>query len=201
MGNLTLRRNGGPFRETDDAALAQALAGQVSLAIHLSRLAQQARQEARQAAVLEERNRFARDLHDAMGQTFTGISIQLERAKAAVPTKMKRRKPVFEKRVTWHTQGWKRPASRSGLYAPIPVQGHFLRSPSTTWSGSIPSAQRFLRSAVFRERLFRLPSEMQDHLLRIVQEGLTNVLKHANARLRGGRPDLHPQRLTPVYLR
>ena len=37
----------------------------------------------RQAAVLEERNRMARDIHDTLAQGFTGVIVQLEAAKNA----------------------------------------------------------------------------------------------------------------------
>src|SRR5579871_4338460 len=43
------------------------------LAIQLTRLAEQAQD----AAVLEERNRMAREIHDTLAQAFTGIVIQL----------------------------------------------------------------------------------------------------------------------------
>ena len=37
----------------------------------------------RQTAVLEERNRMARDIHDTLAQGFTGVIVQLEAAKSA----------------------------------------------------------------------------------------------------------------------
>jgi PAS domain S-box-containing protein len=53
--------------------IARALATQASLAIQLSKLAD----EARQSAVLQERNRLAGEIHDSLAQSFTGISLQL----------------------------------------------------------------------------------------------------------------------------
>jgi signal transduction histidine kinase len=47
------------------------LATQASLAIHLTRLAK----SARQSAVLEERNQLAAEIHDALAQSFTAISM------------------------------------------------------------------------------------------------------------------------------
>src|SRR5262249_56507657 len=49
--------------------LAKALAHQATLAIQMARLAEQARQ----TAVLEERTRMAGEIHDGLGQAFTGI--------------------------------------------------------------------------------------------------------------------------------
>lgn len=64
----------------DETELARALAGQASLAIQLTRLADQARR----AAVVEERNRMAQEIHDTLAQGFTGILIQLEAAQDAL---------------------------------------------------------------------------------------------------------------------
>jgi GAF domain-containing protein len=52
--------------------LAQALAQQATLAIQLTKLAE----EAKQSAIFEERNRLAGEIHDTLAQTFTGISVQ-----------------------------------------------------------------------------------------------------------------------------
>jgi PAS domain S-box-containing protein len=64
-----------------EAELAQALARQASLAVQLTRLAQRGQQ----SAVLEERNRMAREIHDTLAQSFTGIVIHQEAAKRILP--------------------------------------------------------------------------------------------------------------------
>jgi GAF domain-containing protein len=74
------------FRFTDERdfhpeelEIVRALATHASLAIQLTRLAK----AARQSAVLEERNRLAGEIHDALAQSFTGISMQLGVARMA----------------------------------------------------------------------------------------------------------------------
>ena len=73
IGSFTLhdtdQRSYGP----EELELAQALAQQAVLAIQLTRLAE----HRRKAAVLEERNRIAREIHDTLAQSFTGILLQL----------------------------------------------------------------------------------------------------------------------------
>jgi signal transduction histidine kinase len=59
--------------DPEELEIARALAIQGSLAIYLTQLAK----TARQSAVLEERNRLAGEIHDALAQSFTGISMQL----------------------------------------------------------------------------------------------------------------------------
>ncbi|MFP5379159.1 MAG: sensor histidine kinase, partial [Vicinamibacteria bacterium] len=58
--------------------LLKALAQQAALAIQLTRLASRAQEQARQAAVLDERNRLAREIHDTLAQGFAAIAMQLQ---------------------------------------------------------------------------------------------------------------------------
>jgi signal transduction histidine kinase len=64
-------------------ALTEAMARQATLALHQSRLAEQSLNEARRQAVLEERNRLARDIHDTLAQGFAAILMQLQAAQRA----------------------------------------------------------------------------------------------------------------------
>ena len=64
----------------EDFDLTGALAHQAMLALQLMRLSQQSRQ----AAVMAERNRMARDIHDTLAQGFTGVIMQLEAVEEAM---------------------------------------------------------------------------------------------------------------------
>ena len=66
-------------------ALTEAVARQATMALHYSRLSEQARLENRRQAVLEERNRIARDIHDTLTQGFAAILMQLQAAQRSVP--------------------------------------------------------------------------------------------------------------------
>src|SRR6201984_3375309 len=68
-GRLTFRFTEERDFHPEELEIARALATQASLAIHLTRLAN----TARQSAVLEERNHLAAEIHDALAQSFTGI--------------------------------------------------------------------------------------------------------------------------------
>jgi signal transduction histidine kinase len=67
-------------------ALLDAMARQATLALHQSQLAEHSRLEARRQAVLEERNRLARDIHDTLAQGFAAILMQLQAAQRAAGT-------------------------------------------------------------------------------------------------------------------
>jgi signal transduction histidine kinase len=69
-------------------ALLDAIARQATLALHQNQLAEQSRAEALRQAVLEERNRLARDIHDTLAQGFAAILMQLQatqRSSASLP--------------------------------------------------------------------------------------------------------------------
>jgi signal transduction histidine kinase len=61
-------------------ALVEAIARHAALALHKSRLFEQKRAEERRKAILEERNRLARDIHDNLAQGFGAILMQLQAA-------------------------------------------------------------------------------------------------------------------------
>ena len=61
--------------------LIEAVARQAALALHHSRLVEHNRLEERRKAILEERNRLARDIHDNLAQGFAAILMQLQAAR------------------------------------------------------------------------------------------------------------------------
>src|SRR5207253_5486735 len=86
---FTLKRG---FRQ-EEIELTRALAHQATLAMQLTRLSAQSRE----SAVMAERNRMARDIHDTLAQGFTGVIVQLE---AAADAKSKRLAKEEQEHVT-----------------------------------------------------------------------------------------------------
>jgi signal transduction histidine kinase len=159
--------------------LAEALAGQATLAVQMARLGEQARQ----AAVLEERNRIARDIHDTLAQGFTGVVINLE---AATRTLKKDNIGLTLEHIE-HA----RSLAQAGL-AEARLSVGALR-PGALKRADLDDALRALLRrfeaggtihalCTVSGDKFALPEEVENELLRIAQEGMTNVLKHARAR-------------------
>lgn len=160
-----------------DLALAQALAHQAILAIQMSRLSEQARR----TAVLDERNRMAREIHDTLAQAFTGILMQLGSAE-----RLLERDPVLGQA---HLQSI-RDLAREGLaearrsvqaLRPQAMENRELADALAQRvqqlnSGQAPRLEFHLHGAPRG-----LLSDGEDHLLRIGQEALINALRHAQA--------------------
>ena len=80
-GYMSINRSRGQRFRREERDLAQALAQQATLGMQLSFVAEQSREK----AILEERNRIAREIHDTLAQGFTGIILQMDMAKYSLP--------------------------------------------------------------------------------------------------------------------
>jgi len=175
-GRLTFRFTEQRDFRPEELEIARALATQASLAIQLTRLAK----NARQSAVLEERNQLAGEIHDSLAQFFTGISMQLGAAKEVIQTGGDNGLSYIE-RATELAQFGLAEARRSA----------FSLQPSVIEdSGLIETLQKLVERSNIPGRLrcnFHsddvpeetvLPAVRQD-LLRIAQEAISNAVRHA----------------------
>jgi signal transduction histidine kinase len=165
--------------ECDEIELTKALAHQTMLAIQLMRLSQQSRE----AAIIAEWNRAARDIHDPPAQGFTGVIMQLEAAKGA----------TLQGDIVETTKR----IERAGELASSSL-GEAGRSVRALRPRSLRSGKLFLALADLLKRMAEgknlnvefqaegdersMPSDYEEGLFRITQEALTNAVKHANAR-------------------
>ncbi len=180
-----------PFRR-EEIELTQALAHQAMLALQLMRLSQQSRQ----AAVIAERNRMARDIHDTLAQGFTGVIMQLEAAKGATThgnlaetaNRIERagelaRSSLGEARRSVRAL---RPRSLRDGKLFLAIDDLFKRMTEGTGLNADFQADGDERS---------IPADCEEDLLRITQEALTNAVKHANARNFAATLSVHSNRI------
>jgi signal transduction histidine kinase len=158
--------------------LAQALANQAMLAIQLTRLSAQSRQ----SAVMAERNRIARDIHDTLAQGFTGVILQLEAVEEATSQRLAAKAGEHLTRAGELAREGLREARRS-VWALRPQSleekdlCEALKDLIQKLTAGTPVRAEFIVQGKPRE----LPPEWQENLLRIGQEVLTNALRHAQA--------------------
>jgi len=166
-----------PYRP-EEIELAQALAHQAMFAIQLNEFAKQSEQ----AAVLEERNRMARDIHDTLAQGLTGVIVQLQAAEDATSK-------GYKKEARNHLQN-AQALARDGLNEArrsVRALRPQALEDATFWEalkGLIKSATvgTLLQTDFqLRGELRELPPMTQENLLHIGQEALTNTLKYAQA--------------------
>lgn len=170
-------RERGPYR-TQEIELAQALAHQVMLALQLTHLAEQGRR----AAVLEERTRMARDIHDTLAQGFTGVVVQMEAAEDALSDAASDEALEHISRARQLARDSLNEARRSvrALRPQALEKAGFCAALKQTIVK--PTIGTPLRSEFHVEGDVReLPPGLEENLLHIGQEALTNALKHAQA--------------------
>ena len=161
-----------------DTQLIQTLGQQAALALQLTRLAR----DARQLAVLEERTRLAREIHDTLAQGFTGIIVQLQAA-AEVATSSPAGQRAHLARAIDLARASLAEARRSvlALRAPALVDTD-LASALRGLLRQITDEGPMMASLAVSGAPVALPPEVESQLLRIGQEAVANVVQHAAAR-------------------
>jgi signal transduction histidine kinase len=174
-------RDASVCEQTWASALVEAIARQATLVLHQSRLADQRRLEDRRKAVLEERNRLARDIHDTLAQGFGAILMQLQSAQregGALPPRVAGSLETAVNLARTHLVD-----ARRSVGALRPLTEH-SRDIGTALKRLAETA-RLSTDVPIDLVLDELPTfEMgvEREILGIAQEALTNAARHARAR-------------------
>ena len=160
-----------------DLFTAQTLGDQIAIAIENARLYQ----ETRDMAVLEERNRIAREIHDTLAQGFTGIVLQLEAAEQALNEDIDHAHEHLNRARDLARESLKE--ARRSVWALRPQALEKLPLIATLRE----QIEKFVEDSGVQanfntpRKKRTLSADIESTLLRICQESLTNVKKHAQA--------------------
>ena len=169
-----------PRFTADDQRLAEVFASRAAVAVDLSeRVTQDALARAVEAQELERR-RLARELHDEIGQDLTSLLLNLRRIEDANTAEEVREATAnLRELVVTSLQDVRRLAVE-------------LRPKALDDFGLVPALERLAQTFMEQTELDikltdalggrRLPRELETAFYRIVQEALTNIVKHAQAR-------------------
>jgi signal transduction histidine kinase/PAS domain-containing protein len=177
LGMLGLALRGRTKFTASEFEFFQALGQQATLAMQMSQLAE----EARQSAILNERNRMASEIHDTLAQAFTGISLQIEVAKSLVYGESQTVQQIL-KHISQLAEAGLSEARRS-VWALHPLASEYADLAQLLYE-SVEQMTRNTSIAVevnVQGSPCSLPPFIGMNLLRIGQEAVTNALKHAQA--------------------
>ena len=132
-------------------------------------------------AVLSERTRVAQELHDTLEQTLTGIALQMDTAARFAPSDGARAEHHLELARNLLTQSQEEVRCsvwnlRSRSPEQLDLAGLLLQISERLTDGTNIEVQVHAAG-----RVRPLPEIIEDNLLRVAQEALTNVIKHAAA--------------------
>jgi signal transduction histidine kinase len=151
---------------------------------HLERLLEAASRggEERREAVIAERMRLAREIHDTMAQGFTGIVVQINAAEQIAADRSKEAWQHLEKARSLARRSLDE-ARRSIL---------LLRSNDLQESDLLSAIEKVGRHLLVDESIqlevrregdaYELPAEIEAELLRVGQEAVANAIRHSSAR-------------------
>ena len=154
----------------------------VGSAIHQGQMSRDRQQAENDALLSQERNRLAREIHDTLAQTFTGVSLQLEAAKGILE-----QQPEAAKLYITHAGNLARRGLSEARRSVQALRAQALENNTLpavlqeaiqelTQSGSLQGDFRLIGSP------YPLSADLQTNLLRISQEAITNALRHAEAK-------------------
>lgn len=163
----------------EDIQVMQLFADQAAIAIEHAQLHQQAQK----LAVIEERQRLARELHDSVTQALYSVTLYADATRMAMSTG----KQELAKE---HLQELRNMAREAMMDMRLLI--FELHPPVLEKEGLVTAVQTRLDTVEARSGLqtvlhiegeeIRLPLSIEEELYRIVQEALNNTVKHAKAR-------------------
>jgi signal transduction histidine kinase len=162
-------------------ALLEATARQATLALYYSRLVEQSLLEARRQAVLEERNRIARDIHDTLAQGFGAILMQLQAAQrgaSGVPASVARSIETAVDLARTHLVEARRSV------AALRPHSSDREDVSAALHRMVDLAQRTndVPVELVVDELPAFDAGVEREIIGIAQEALTNAVRHSQAR-------------------
>jgi signal transduction histidine kinase len=163
-------------------ALLEAGARQAALALHLNRLIDSNRRDERRKAILEERNRLARDIHDNLAQGFAAIHMQLQAAQREAGGLLAPKVASNIETAVDLARTHLGEARRSvGALRPIVGPGEDI---TTALKRLAEMGQRTANTPIdlVVDELPRLGDAVEREVIGIVQEALTNAVKHSRAK-------------------
>jgi len=162
-------------------ALVEAIARHAALALHQSRLFEQKRIEERRKAILEERNRLARDIHDNLAQGFGAILMQLQAAQresTPLPSSVARSIDTAVELARTHMVEARRSV---GALRPNVGDGEDIAR-AITRVAELAQKTSDIPIDVQIDEMPRFGDGVEREVIGIAQEALTNAVRHARAK-------------------
>jgi signal transduction histidine kinase len=140
-------------------------------------------QQARHAAVLEERSRIARELHDTLEQGLTGLSLQMKamETELGITPHPVTARLQFARQILRQSRALARNAIRELRAETLPSRLESLVDGLKRVAGAWNQSGALFVTVNVTGRARPLPAAVESHLLGIGTEAMTNAVKHGRA--------------------
>ena len=147
----------------------------------LDRLEFERRDSARRALLVQEgeRNRIARELHDEVGQTLTGVMLQVEGLSAAIPEHLRPQLDELRETARRGTEDVRRIARQ---LRPEALEDLGLQSALAALATAFGEHAHLRVERYLEPPGLPLSQEQELVIYRVAQEAMTNVARHARAK-------------------
>jgi signal transduction histidine kinase len=170
---------GGSTFSFQDERFILTLASQAAVVMARDRLTEEATKQAQRVAILGERNRLAKEVHDTLSHAFTGIRFLLE---AAMVTGENELPEIIAQARQMAIDGAQEARRSVWALRPIALEEGV---------GIVKAVQNLMKQQTDRTSIAGaltvtgderfLSTDEEDNLLRICQEAMTNVIRHSQA--------------------
>ena len=162
-----------------EIAVFKTAASCIGSAIYRRQIQQQ--KEQAEIAVLDERNRMAREIHDTLAQAFTGISLQLEAAKNVLFIQPETALERLLQAKNLAKEGIVEARRSVRALRPEALEFSDLPTALDRLVDKMMAGTEITARVLIEGKMRSLDSEIEVNLFRIAQEAITNILRHAEA--------------------
>lgn len=140
------------------------------------------KEKAAEGAVLEERRRMARDLHDTVSQQLFAIHMSASSLPKVLERNESQGRTVMEQLITMSQMAQKQMRALIAQLRPVELEGRDLSEALERWFPDY-CRQNGLKGMKELELQGELSEAIEHQLFLIIQEAMANIVKHSGARL------------------
>jgi signal transduction histidine kinase len=150
---------------------------------HLERFFEASRvaEEQQRSAIVAERTRFARDMHDTLAQGFTGIMMQLNAAEQRLQEDSSDARVHIERARQLANESLEEARRSVSALRSAALSNGTLLDAIAQIGQTLTSGSGVLLETTLEGQPYSLTEPCEANLLRIAQEAMTNAVRHANA--------------------
>ena len=135
-----------------------------------------------QLATSRERNRLARELHDTLAHSLSGVAVQLEAVKTLWENSPQESRTMLEQSLATTRNGLTETRRALQALRATPLEDLGLALAIHNLAESVTSRKGLALDMDLPERLENLSPDVEQGIYRVAQEALENVIQHAEAR-------------------